>query len=260
MRSMIGGARPQRIASNHKDAQHAMDQDALKREVGRAAAAQVHNGMVLGLGTGSTAEAFLHALSARVKEGLAVRGVPTSQRTAQLCKELGIGLTDLERDPVLDLAIDGADEIDPDLNLIKGGGGALLREKIVAAAARDMLVIADGSKLVPTLGAFALPVEINAFGAAATLRAIDKVCASFGLAANASIRRNLATSQADSAPFQTDGGHWIVDCALGRIDDAPGLDRALRDIPGVVETGLFIGLASQALVAKDGAVEVIKRR
>ena len=260
MRAMIGGARPQSLASNHKDARRAMDQDALKREVGRAAAAKVDDGMVLGLGTGSTAEAFLHALSARVKEGLTVRGVPTSQRTAELCKELGIGLTDLERDPVLDLAIDGADEIDPDLNLIKGGGGALLREKIVAASAKDMLVIADGSKLVPTLGAFALPVEIIPFGAAATLRAMEDVCASFGLPANASIRRNLAISEADSAPFLTDGGHWIVDCALEAIGDAPGLDRALRDIPGVVETGLFIAMASQVLVAKDGAVEVIKPR
>lgn len=235
-----------------------MDQDALKREVGLAAAAHVKDGMVLGLGTGSTAEAFLHALSERVKDGLTVRGVPTSQRTAELCRTLGIALTDLEQDPVLDLAIDGADEIDPDLNLIKGGGGALLREKIVAAAAKDMLVIADGSKLVSTLGAFPLPVEIIPFGAAATLRAIEEVCASHGLTANASIRPNLATSQADSAPLITDGGHWIVDCKLGAIGDAAQLDSALRGVPGVVETGLFIAMASQALVAKDGTVEVVK--
>ena len=238
----------------------ALDQDALKREVGRAAAEHVTDGMVLGLGTGSTAEAFLRALAPRVADGLTVRGVPTSIRTANLCQELGIALTDLERDPVLDLAIDGADEVDPDLNLIKGAGGALLREKIVAAAAKDMLVIADGSKLVTTLGAFALPVEIVPFGASATLQAMDEVCASLGFTANMVIRPNLATSQADSAPFQTDGGHWIVDCALQVIPDAPRLDTALRAIPGVVETGLFLSMASRALIAKDGAVHVMERR
>jgi ribose 5-phosphate isomerase A len=239
---------------------HAMDQDALKREVGRAAAAKVEDGVVLGLGTGSTAEAFLHALAERVAAGLTVRGVPTSQRTAQLCKEIGIAITDLDRDPELDLAIDGADEIDPELNLIKGGGGALLREKIVAAAAKDMLVIADGSKLVDTLGQFPLPIEIIPFGASATLRAIGTVCASFSLPQDGEIRRNLATSQADSAPFETDGGHWIVDCRLQAIDDVPGLDMALRAIPGVVETGLFIGMASQALIARNGQVDLIKRQ
>jgi ribose 5-phosphate isomerase A len=238
----------------------AMYQDALKREVGRAAAAKVEDGMVLGLGTGSTAEAFLHALAERVGAGLTVRGVPTSQRTAQLCEEIGIPLTDLDRDPELDLAIDGADEIDTELNLIKGGGGALLREKIVAAAAKDMLVIADGSKLVDTLGRFPLPIEIIPFGASATLRAISEVCASFGLPQDGEIRRNLATSQADSAPFETDGGHWIVDCRLRAIDDVSGLDMALRAIPGVVETGLFIGMASQALIARNGQVDLIKRQ
>lgn len=243
-----------------QNSDQAKDQDALKRDVGRAAAAKVEEGMVLGLGTGSTAEAFLHALADRVAGGLSVRGVPTSQRTAELCEAIGIKLTDLDRDPVLDLAIDGADEIDPRLNLIKGGGGALLREKIVAAAARDMLVIADGSKLVDTLGAFALPIEINPFGAAATMRAIGEVCASFGLPQDGEIRRNLATSRADSAAFETDGGHWIVDYRLQAIDDAPGLDSALRAIPGVVETGLFIGMASQALIARNGQVDLIKRR
>ena len=253
---MIGGIAIDN-ASNHKDACHAMDQDSLKRKVGRAAAAKVEDGMVIGLGTGSTAEAFLHALAERVDEGLIVRGVPTSERTATLCRQLGIDLTDLDRDPVLDLAIDGADEIDPDLNLIKGGGGALLREKIVAAAAGDMLVIADGSKLVETLGAFPLSVEINSFGAGATIRAIETTCHGFGLEAGAAIRRNLATSADDSAPFMTDGGHWIVDCRLGAIPDAPQLDAALRAIPGVVETGLFIAMASRALVARNGAVEEI---
>ena len=239
--------------------QNALDQDALKEEVGRAAAARLEDGMVLGLGTGSTADAFLRALGARVAEGLTVRGVPTSERTADLCRKLGIALTDLERDPVLDLAIDGADEIDGDLNLIKGAGGALLREKIVAASAHDMLVIADSSKLVQTLGAFPLPVEIDPFGAAATLKAIERACADHGLTANAAIRPNIATSQADSAPFQTDGGHWIVDCSLGAIPEPAALDQALRAIAGVVETGLFIAMASAALIAGDGKVEEIKR-
>jgi ribose 5-phosphate isomerase A len=234
-----------------------MDQDALKQEVGRAAAAHVEDGMVLGLGTGSTAEAFLRALATRVRDGLNVRGVPTSQRTAQLCQELGIQLTDLERDPVLDLCIDGADEIDPELNLIKGGGGALLREKIVAAAAPSMLVIADASKCVDQLGAFPLPVEINPFGASATMAAMDRVSDALGLQANGQIRHIAATSQDDSAPFVTDGGHWIVDCSYGSIAEPAALDEALRSIPGVVETGLFIGMARKALIAGPRGIETL---
>lgn len=234
-----------------------MDKDALKQEVGRAAAAHVEDGMVLGLGTGSTAEAFLHALANRIRDGLGVRGVPTSQRTAQLCQQLGIALTDLEKDPVLDLCIDGADEIDPELNLIKGGGGALLREKIVAAAAPSMLVIADASKCVDQLGAFPLPVEISPFGAAATMAAIDRVSDALGLKANGAIRHSAATSPADSAPFVTDGGHWIVDCSYGSIAEPAALDYALHSIPGVVETGLFIGMARKALIAGPRGIETL---
>lgn len=234
-----------------------MDQDALKQEVGRAAAAHVEDGMVLGLGTGSTAEAFLRALADRVRDGLTVRGVPTSQRTADLCVKLGIALTDLERDPALDLCIDGADEIDPELNLIKGGGGALLREKIVAGAAPSMLVIADASKCVDQLGAFPLPVEINPFGAAATAAAIDRVSQALGLTANGKMRHIAATSQADSAPFVTDGGHWIIDCFYGSIAEPAALDQALRTIPGVVETGLFIGMAHKALIAGSNGIETL---
>lgn len=249
---MVGG----RFTTTEPRLKDAMDQDALKAKVGEAAAARVEDGMVLGLGTGSTAEAFLHALAKRVAGGLTVRGVPTSQRTAKLCETLGIALTDLDRDPQLDLAIDGADEMDHALTLIKGGGGALLREKIVASAARDMLVIADGSKMVERLGGFPLPVEIIPFGAQTTLRAIEDVCQALRLNANAKLRPNLATSPADSGgQYLTDGGHWIVDCALGTIPDADALDKALRSIAGVVETGLFIGLASRALVAVDGAVK-----
>lgn len=244
-------------ASNHKGLFRAMDQDELKQEVGRQAAAMVKDGMVLGLGTGSTAEAFLRALAARVKSGLTVRGVPTSQRTADLCLRLGIALTTLDEDPVLDLAIDGADEMDPALNLIKGGGGALLREKIVANAARDMLVIADASKCVDHLGAFPLPVEINIFGAAATGRAIEAICVDHGLPNACSVRLIAATSGAESAPYLTDGGHWIVDCNTGPIQDPVALDSALRAVPGVVETGFFIAMAKTALVAGPNGVETL---
>ncbi|MEM1284911.1 MAG: ribose-5-phosphate isomerase RpiA [Pseudomonadota bacterium] len=235
-----------------------MDQNALKAEVGRIAAARVEDGMVLGLGSGSTAEAFLKSLGARVAEGLTVRGVPTSERTATLCRELGIELTDLERDPALDLAIDGADEIDPDFNLIKGGGGALLREKIVAAAAERMLVIADASKQVEHLGAFRLPVEITPFGAASTIRAVESICSQHGLNGDLTVRPNLATQDADRAPFVTDGGHWIIDCPSGAIDNPKALDEALRAVPGVMETGLFIAMADQALIAGKDAVETLE--
>lgn len=242
--------------------QAASSQHDQKRAVGQAAAAMVQPGMLLGLGTGSTAEAFLHALAQRVAGGLVVRGVPTSQRTADLCIKLGIALTDLEADPVLDLAIDGADEIDPQLNLIKGGGGALLREKIVADAARTMLVIADAAKCVPVLGAFPLPVEINPFGMAATLTRIKALCAALGLHGEVILRRNAATSPADSAkdnppPFLTDGGHFIVDCHLGAIADPAALDTALRAVPGVVETGFFIAMASKALIAHADGVRTL---
>ena len=237
-----------------------MNLDELKRQVGRRAAQEIRDGMVLGFGTGSTAEAFLVALGERVAQGLTVRGVPTSERTARLCRQLGIPLTDLDRDPVLDLAVDGADEIDADLNLIKGGGGALLREKIVAAAARSFLVIADATKYVERLGAFPLPVEINPFGAASTALQVERVLSRMDWSIEAQIRRNPATPGGESAPFITDGGHWIVDCRLGAILDAPALDDALLRIPGVVETGLFLGMADRAYLATGEDIEVLERQ
>ncbi|MEM6711340.1 MAG: ribose-5-phosphate isomerase RpiA [Pseudomonadota bacterium] len=235
-----------------------MDQNALKALVGKTAADRLEDGMVLGIGSGSTAEAFVDALSARVKAGLRVRGVPTSQRTAALCRERGVELTDLETNPVLDLVIDGADELDDDLRLIKGGGGALLREKIVANAGRAMLVIADKSKHVQTLGAYPLPVEINPFGASSTIASIEAICERHGLTANACIRRNLATSRGDRAPFVTDGGHWILDCGLEAITNPDSLHMDLCLVPGVVETGLFIGMAQEALLADDTGVISLK--
>jgi ribose 5-phosphate isomerase A len=207
--------------------------------------------MLLGIGSGSTAEEFVRLLAARVAEGLRIVGVPTSERTAALCRETGVPLSDLDETPHLDLAIDGADEIDPRLALIKGGGGALLREKIVAAAADRMIVIADNSKLVEMLGRFSLPVEVNRFGLAATRLAIEKAAEGLGLSGPLTLR--MTSGQ----PFVTDGGHFIVDASFGRIPDTRALSNALYAIPGVVEHGLFLGMADTAIVAGTDGVRTL---
>src|SRR5690606_7151731 len=183
---------------NRRDA---MNPDRYKEAAAAAALEQVADGMRLGIGTGSTAEAFIRLLARRCAAGLRIVGVPTSERTASLCRELGIPLTTLEETPQLDLTIDGADEIGPDLVLIKGGGGALLREKIVAAASDSMTVIADASKRVKTLGRFALPIEINRFGMRATMNAIERAAARSGLSGPVELRGR------GGEPFVTDGGH-----------------------------------------------------
>ncbi len=223
----------------------------LKIEAARAALDQVQDGMRLGIGTGSTAEEFVRVLAERVAGGLSVIGVPTSERTAALCKELGVPLTTLDETPELDLTIDGADEIGPGLGLIKGGGGALLREKIVAAASQRMIVIADKTKMVESLGRFPLPIEVNAFGLRATVVAIEKVAKELGL------EGPLAVRERDGKPFVTDGGHLIVDASFGRIPDPRALAIALNAIPGVVEHGLFLDLADTAFVAGDGQVRTV---
>ncbi len=223
----------------------------LKIEAARAALDQVQDGMRLGIGTGSTAEEFVRVLAERVAGGLSVIGVPTSERTAALCKELGVPLTTLDETPELDLTIDGADEIGPELGLIKGGGGALLREKIVAAASQRMIVIADKTKMVESLGRFPLPIEVNAFGLRATVVAIEKVAKELGL------EGPLAVRERDGKPFVTDGGHLIVDASFGRIPDPRALAIALNAIPGVVEHGLFLDLADTAFVAGDGQVRTV---
>ncbi|MGI3126759.1 ribose-5-phosphate isomerase RpiA [Nitratireductor sp. PBL-C9] len=223
----------------------------LKIEAARAALGQVQDGMRLGIGTGSTAEEFVRVLAERVAGGLSVIGVPTSERTAALCKELGVPLTTLDETPELDLTIDGADEIGPELGLIKGGGGALLREKIVAAASQRMIVIADKTKMVESLGRFPLPIEVNAFGLRATVVAIEKVAKELGL------EGPLAVRERDGKPFVTDGGHLIVDASFGRIPDPRALAIALNAIPGVVEHGLFLDLADTAFVAGDGQVRTV---
>jgi len=223
-----------------------MDARQLKIEAARVALEHVEDGMRLGIGTGSTAEEFVRLLAVKVQEGLSIIGVPTSERTAALCRELGVPLSTLEETPELDLTIDGADEIDPQLGLIKGGGGALLREKIVAAASEKMLVIADASKLVKTLGKFPLPIEVNEFGLGATKIAIAKAAAKLGLEGPLEIRMT------NGKPFVTDGGHLIIDASFGRIPDTRALSDALHAIPGVVEHGLFLGLADAAIVAEAG--------
>jgi ribose 5-phosphate isomerase A len=217
-----------------------------KEAAGRAAAKLVRDGEVVGLGTGSTAYFAVIALGERVKAGLKIVGIPTSEKTADLARSVGIPLSTLDEHPEIDITIDGADEIDPKLNLIKGGGGALLREKIVASASKKMVVVADSGKVVAALGKFPLPVEIIDFARAV----VEKKIAALG--ATSKLRM-----KADGKPFVTDEGHHILDCNFGKIDDPPSLARALSDMPGVVEHGLFIGLAKVALVGKEDSVQEI---
>lgn len=228
-----------------------MDARQLKVEAARAALAHVGDGMRLGIGTGTTAEQFVRLLAEKVATGLMIVGVPTSERTAALCRELGVTLSTLDETPELDLTVDGADEVDPGLTLIKGGGGALLREKIVAAASRRMIVIADKSKMVKTLGRFPLPIEVNKFGLRATEIAISAAAAKLGLSAPLTLRMT------GGQPFVTDGGHFILDASFGRIPDTRALSNALFAIPGVVEHGLFIGLASTAIIAGGDGIETV---
>lgn len=226
--------------------------DDQKFRAAEVAMAEVRSGMRLGLGTGSTARHFVDLVGRAVADGLDVLCIPTSEATAAQARSLGIPLTDLDATPELDLTVDGADEIGPGLALIKGGGGALLREKIVAAASRRMIVIADAGKHVETLGRFPLPVEVNHFGLGATAAAIGAVMAAFN--AEGELRRRL---KADGTPFVTDGGHAILDAFFGRIPQPEALAKALVDIPGVVEHGLFIGLCRRAYVAGPAGVDVL---
>jgi ribose 5-phosphate isomerase A len=228
-----------------------MNARTLKIEAARAALSHVEDGMKLGIGTGSTAEEFVRLLAERVDGGLKVIGVPTSERTAALCRELGVPLATLDEEPALDLTVDGADEIGPELSLVKGGGGALLREKIVAAASKRMVVIADRSKVVDMLGSFPLPIEVNRFGLKATVIGIESAAAGLGLNVVTELRMT------GDEPFVTDGGHLIVDASFGRIPDARALASALCAIPGVVEHGLFLGLADIAVVASEAGIETI---
>jgi ribose 5-phosphate isomerase A len=214
------------------------------------------DGMVVGLGTGSTAAHMVRELGRRMRGGLRLTGVPTSEAAAALAREEGIPLADLDRDVRPDLTIDGADEADGALNLIKGGGGALLREKIVAAASERMIAIADASKRVAALGAFPLPVEVVPFGIGATRRAVVGV-----LEAADVDGRAITLRERNGQPFRTDGGHLILDLALGRIGAPAALDAALKSVPGVVETGFFCGLCDLLVLGHgDGRTEVTETR
>jgi ribose 5-phosphate isomerase A len=232
-----------------------VNMDELKRQAAARALESVTDGMKLGLGTGSTAKHFVELLGARVRAGLNVIGVPTSEATRLDAIRCGVPLTTLDEVDRLDLTVDGADEIDPALNLIKGGGGALLREKIVAAASDRMIVIADDSKWVEVLGRFPLPIEVIPFGLAATQRAMAKAFAESGVSGQMVVRMGK-----DGHVFVTDGGHWIVDAHLEQIVDAPRLAGLLTAIPGVVEHGLFIGLASTAILAGSTGIRAVDRR
>ena len=229
-----------------------MDAREMKIKAAAAALEHVEDGMKLGIGTGSTADEFVRLLAEKVAGGMRVEGVPTSERTARLCLELGITLRSLDELPELDLTIDGADELDARLTLIKGGGGALLREKIVACASKKMIVIADETKQVAMLGAFPLPIEVNPFGQTATRIAIERAAHRLGLSGELKLR----SSGQDL--FHTDGGHLIIDASFGRIPDAEALSAELAAIPGVVEHGLFINIASLAIIAGPAGARTLK--
>jgi ribose 5-phosphate isomerase A len=228
--------------------------DDYKVQAARAAIDLVKPGMKLGLGTGSTAYHFVEAVGELVRNGLEVLCVPTSEATRSHAEKLRIPLSSLDETPQLDLTVDGADEIDDQLRLIKGGGGALLREKIVATASDRMVVIADESKMSETLGSHPLPVEVVRFGLRATTRLIQALAAEAGCEGEVRLR----PGQGD-LPFITDQGNLIVDCAFHTIPEPEVLAFALKRVPGVVEHGLFLGLADVAIVAGSGGVQVIRR-
>jgi ribose 5-phosphate isomerase A len=225
-----------------------MADDQEKQAAARASLRFVQDGDVVGLGTGSTAAYAIRFLAEHVHAGLKIRGIPTSVRTKELAKTAGIPLTNLDEVQCIDVTIDGADEFDPQLNLIKGGGGALLHEKIVASASRLLVIIADSSKQVPVLGKFPLPVEVVPFAQVLVARKIE------ALGAKVKIRQT-----AEGKPFLTDEHHHILDCHFGQIADPPALARKLEAIPGVVEHGLFIGMANVVLVARNGNVQELRR-
>jgi ribose 5-phosphate isomerase A len=219
-------------------------QDEEKRQVGLAAADYVQSGMAVGLGSGSTVYFFLEELGRRVAAGLRVVGIPTSERTAALARDFGIPLTTFDQRQELDVAVDGADEVDPQLNLVKGHGGALLREKIIALAARRLVIVVDSSKLSQALGSsMTLPVEVVPFAGSLARTRLE------ALGARPELRLD------GQRPFVTDNGNWILDCAFAPIADPARLEADINRLPGVMENGLFVGLASEVIVARSGAVE-----
>lgn len=226
-----------------------MANDQEKEAAARASLRFVKDGQVVGLGTGSTAAYFIKLLGDEVRNGLRVRGIPTSMRSRELAMSLGIPLITLDDCQEIDVTVDGADEVDPQLRLIKGGGGALLREKIVASATRQMIVVADASKQVQRLGKFPLPVEVIRFAQALVAKRIA------ALGAEVKLRCDAAGST-----YLTDENNHILDCRFGEIPDPDRLARALSEMPGVVEHGLFIGMASLALFARGSETVELKRK
>lgn len=224
-----------------------MDEAAqLKKMVGEEAASYIKDGMKVGLGSGTTMYYLVKELGERVKQGLQVTGIPTSNKTAEWAKEFGVPLTNFTEVQELDLAIDGADEVDANLQLIKGGGGALLREKIVADAAKELLIIVDGSKIVQYLGAFPLPVEVVPFGWEVTAAKVEKLGCEWK-------RREV-----DGVVYKTDNGNFILDCDFKEIHDPQKLQQELISLVGVVETGLFINMTNKVLVGKEEKVELVQ--
>ncbi len=225
-----------------------MSRDREKQLAAEAAAALVENGMVVGLGTGSTAAFALRKLGERIRGGLKMQGVPSSRWAENMAKEVGIPLTDFSRTTRIDLTLDGADEFDPRLNLIKGGGGALFREKIVAAASARLVIFADASKRVAALGKFPLPVEVNPFGWQVAARKLGE------LGAQVTLR------QAAGQTFVSDNQGYILDCAFGSIPNPPDLEARIRRITGVMECGLFCGMADTILLAEGETVHTLRRQ
>ncbi|MEZ5937048.1 MAG: ribose-5-phosphate isomerase RpiA [Hyphomonadaceae bacterium] len=230
--------------------------DTAKRNAAAAALERVESGMVLGLGTGSTAAIFVRLLAERVKQGLDIVGTPTSDATDKLARELGIRIVDPNELDHIDMTIDGADEFDPHLRLIKGGGAALLREKIIADASNHMVVITDASKEVAVLGKFPLPVEVNPFACELTRRMVMDLVENFDIeGATSSWRMSSGETR-----LRTDGGHMILDLSCGAIPEPDLLAEALDGIPGVVEHGLFIGLADEVIVGDETGVRYVHEK
>jgi ribose 5-phosphate isomerase A len=225
-----------------------MANDAEKEAAARASLKYVRDGQIVGLGTGSTANFAIRMLGDRVREGMTIRGIPSSIASRDLATQVGIPLLTFDDAQQIDVTIDGADEFDPDLNLIKGGGGAMLREKIVAFASKQLVIVTDASKQVPVLGKFPLPVEVIEFAEPLIAKRISDLGAQV-----------VQRKGKDGKSYVTDEGHHILDCYFGKIPDPPALARTLSDMPGIVEHGLFVGMTSVVVMAKSGSVEEFRR-
>jgi len=226
-----------------------LEKEELKKLAGEKAVEHIEDGMIVGLGTGSTVEYTLRKLGKLVREGLKIKGIPTSIHTQRIAKEEKIPLTTLDENPEIDLTIDGADEVDSNLNLIKGGGGALLREKIIAFNSKKVIIVIDDSKVVKALGIdFPLPVEVTKFGWTSTKRTLEQ------LECEVELRKIMGEE-----PYITDNSNYILDCEFERITDPEQLAINLSNIPGVVEHGLFIGLVDEVIVGGKGGILTLNR-